>query len=111
MKTFATTSKVKSNPAPMMGQKQNQSRNFSVIQRWVQKMDYAQTATTRWPDRKVSGSGRFALVPMDSAVVLLYGSHREARCQVIDDSRVEIVDLEYTTPVPRKKFIRDLGYE
>jgi hypothetical protein len=48
---------------------------------------------------------------MDSAVVLLYGSHREARCQVIDASRVEIVDLEYTTPVPRKKFIRDLGYE
>ena len=70
--------------------------------REIQKVNYAETATKRWPNRKISGSGRFALVPMDSAVVLLYGSHREARCQVIDDSRVEIVDLEYSTPVPKK---------
>ena len=72
-------------------------------------MNYVEIATSRWKDRKVSGTGRFALVPMDSAVVLLYESHRQARCQVIDSSRVEIIDLAYTTPVPKK--CREIGYE
>jgi hypothetical protein len=72
-------------------------------------VDYVETATKRWPNRKVSGSGRFALVPMDSAVVLLYGSHREARCQVLDASRIQIVDLEYSAPVPKN--CREIGYE
>lgn len=82
--------------------------HFSVS-RELQKVNYVETATRRWPNRKVSGSGRFALVPMDSAVVLLYGSHREARCQVIDSSRVQIIDLEFSTPVPKN--CREIGYE
>jgi hypothetical protein len=71
-------------------------------------MNYTEIAKTRWKDRKVSGSGRFALVPLDSQVVLLYGTHREARCQVLDSSRVEIIDLEYSTHVPTK--CREIGY-
>jgi hypothetical protein len=74
--------------------------------------NYTETATTRWPDRKVSGSGRFALLPLDSAVVRLYSTHREARVQVLDSSRVEIVDLAREQPKPVvRKFIRDLGWE
>jgi hypothetical protein len=74
--------------------------------------DYLQTATKRWHDRKVSGSGRFALVPFDSAVVRLFKTHREARAQVLDASRVEIVDLDREQPKPvARKFIRDLGWE
>ena len=73
--------------------------------------NYTETATTRWPDRKISGTGRFALLPMDSAVVLLYESHQQARCQIIDWSRVEVVDLDRELPKPvTRKFIRDLGY-
>ena len=71
-------------------------------------MNYAETATTRWPDRKVSGSGRFALVAFDFPTVSLYGSHREARCAVLDISRFKIVDLDYSTPVPQK--CREIGY-
>jgi hypothetical protein len=74
--------------------------------------DYQQTAATRWPDRKVSGSGRFALVPLDSAVVRLYRQRIDAQLQVLDWLRVEIIDLDREQPKPVvRKFIRDLGYE
>jgi len=74
--------------------------------------DYLQVATNRWPGRQVTGSGRFALVPLDSAVVRLYGQRIDAQLQVLDWLRVSIVDLEkLPAPMPPKKFIRDLGWE
>jgi len=73
-------------------------------------VNYVEIATKRWPDRKVTGDGRFALVPLDSAEVRLYRQRIDAQLQVLDWLRVEIVDLDQ--PVPKRvvrKFIRDLG--
>lgn len=71
---------------------------------------YLQTATDRWPTRKISGDGRYALVPFDSAVVRLYRQRIDAQLQVLDWLRVEIIDLDHEQPRPViRKFIRDLG--
>lgn len=80
--------------------------------REIHKVNYTEIATQRWPGRKVSGAGRFALVPVDSAEVRLFRQRIDAQLQVLDWLRVGIVDLDKPVPQPvKRKFIRDLGYE
>jgi hypothetical protein len=56
--------------------------------------NFLERAKRQFPDAKIIGTGRFALLPLDSPkTVLLFETPDEARGMVVDESRVRITDL------------------
>ncbi len=51
-------------------------------------------ASDRWPMRRISGAGQFAVVPMDSQTIVLCMTRGEAENMIIDRMRVMVCDLQ-----------------
>jgi hypothetical protein len=63
-----------------------------AIQPWLEK------AKREFPNAAIVGSGRFALLPLDSPkTIMLFETRDEARGMVVDESRVRITDLQAPT--------------
>jgi hypothetical protein len=56
-------------------------------------MTYIEQAQQRWPSRRISGAGQFAIVPLDDQTVRLFVTRAEAEQVIINPMRVMVVDL------------------